>query len=75
GFTEREVKEILAYYDLADKYEEVRQWYDGYQFSSQEIYNPWSIINYADTALLDRDAFPKPYWSNTSSNSIIPELV
>ena len=75
GFTEREVKEILAYYDLADKYEEVRQWYDGYQFSSQEIYNPWSIINYVDTALLDRDAFPKPYWSNTSSNSIIRELV
>lgn len=40
-----------------------------------EIYNPWSILNYIKTAIVDRDVFPKPYWSNTSSNSIIREMV
>lgn len=75
GFTEEEVKKLLSYYELDDKYEEVRQWYDGYQFGGRDIYNPWSIINYVDTARLDRNAFPRPYWSNTSSNSIIRELV
>lgn len=44
-------------------------------FVEPEVYNPWSIINYVDAALSDRNAFPKPYWSNTLSNSIVRELV
>lgn len=75
GFTVAEVKDICSYYSLDDKYLEVREWYDGYYFGRYEIYNPWSIINYIDTAYLERGAFPRPYWSNTSSNSIIRELV
>ncbi|MCQ4637876.1 ATP-binding protein [Anaerovorax odorimutans] len=75
GFTEEEVREMLSYYELGDKYEELKEWYDGYRFGDLEIYNPWSIINYVKTATADYDAFPKPYWSNTSSNSIIRELV
>ena len=75
GFTESEVEEMLAYYDLQEELPEVKRWYDGYLFNDIEIYNPWSIINY----VYDRDRkitkFALPYWSNTSSNSIIREMV
>ena len=75
GFTESEVEEMLAYYNLQEELTEVKRWYDGYLFNDIEIYNPWSIINY----VYDRDRkitqFALPYWSNTSSNSIIREMV
>ena len=75
GFTEAEVQEMLAYYDLSAKLPEVKEWYDGYLFNQIEIYNPWSIINF----VYDRDRkitqFALPYWSNSSSNSIIREMV
>ncbi len=75
GFTDADVKEMLGYYRLDDKFDELKLWYDGYQFGEVEIYNPWSILNYVDTALVNHDALPEPYWSNTSSNSIVRELV
>lgn len=75
GFTEEEVKEMLKVYEIEQKMEEARRWYDGYRFGDMEVYNPWSIINYVETAVSDIHAFPRPYWSNTSSNSIIRELV
>lgn len=75
GFTEDEMEKMTSYYGLEEKLNEIKDWYDGYRFGSHEIYNPWSITNYLKVALTDRDAFPKPYWSNTSSNSIIRELV
>ena len=75
GFTESEVEAMLAYYNLQEELPEVKRWYDGYLFNDIEIYNPWSIINY----VYDRDhkitQFALPYWSNTSSNSIIREMV
>lgn len=75
GFTQREVEQMLIDYDLSDKIGEVKEWYDGYLFGETEVYNPWSVINYVDTAVENTVAFPKPYWSNTSSNSIIRELI
>lgn len=75
GFTEEEVKELLSFYQLDDKFDEVKNWYDGYRFGKTEIYNPWSIINYVNAAMTDSQAYPRPYWSNTSSNSIIKELI
>ena len=75
GFTEEEVGELLSTYGLVDKMDEVKDWYDGYRFGKRDVYNPWSIISYVDAALADRDTPPRPYWSNTSSNSIIRELV
>ena len=75
GFTESEVEAMLAYYNLQEELQEVKRWYDGYLFNDIEIYNPWSIINY----VYDRDRkitkFALPYWSNSSSNSIIREMV
>ena len=75
GFNTEEVRKMLEYYSLSDKYPELKQWYDGYLFGKEEIYNPWSILNYVKNGLADSDAFPKPYWSNTSSNSIIREMI
>ena len=75
GFTEEEVKAMLAYYALDEKIDEVKKWYDGYLYSGIEIYNPWSIINYVYDRSRGITQFPLPYWSNTSSNSIIRELV
>ncbi len=75
GFTPEEVKDMLDYYEMGSLYAEVRQWYDGYQFDQSEIYNPWSIINYVEDHRLSPRAMVKPYWSNTSSNSIIKEII
>lgn len=75
GFTEKEVYDMLVYYNLENHFGDIKQWYDGYRFDDKEIYNPWSIINYVHDLELQPETFPKPYWSNTSSNSIIRELV
>ena len=75
GFTESEVEEMLAYYNLQEELPEVKQWYDGYLFNDIEIYNPWSIVNYVYDHDRKITQFALPYWSNSSSNSIIREMV
>ena len=75
GFTAEEVETCLAYYGLMEKYPELKDWYDGYRFGSSEIYNPWSILNYIKMGIADVQALPRPYWSNTSSNAFVRELV
>lgn len=75
GFTEPEVKELLDYYGLSEQMPAMKEWYDGYQFGTVEIYNPWSALSFVSDLLEDKHAFPKPYWSNTSSNSIIKTLI
>lgn len=75
GFTQPEVEQLLEAYGISNKKDEVRRWYDGYVFGKTEVYNPWSVLNYTKTAAVDKNAFPKPYWANTSSNSIVRELV
>lgn len=75
GFTTEEVEAMLDYYEVGEKKDEVKHWYNGYLFGQTEVYNPWSIINYIHTARANINAFPKPYWSNTSSNSIVKELI
>ena len=75
GFTEDEVKAMLTYYDLAAELPEVKRWYDGYLFNETEIYNPWSILKYVNDRKDKVTKFALPYWSNTSSNSIIREMV
>ena len=75
GFTEDEVKAMLAYYDLAAELPEVKRWYDGYLFNETEIYNPWSILKDVNDRKDKVTKFALPYWSNTSSNSIVREMV
>ena len=75
GFTEEEASALLMYYGLQERMADMRKWYDGYNFGKTEIYNPWSVLSFASDLLEDREAFPKPYWSNTSSNDIIRNLI
>lgn len=75
GFIDREVKNLLSYYGLSEKYDVVKEWYDGYFFGNMEVYCPWDVINYCDALLADPDAQPQNYWSNTSSNDIVRNLI
>lgn len=75
GFTDEEVREMLKYYGLSERYGEVKDWYDGYQFGNVEVYCPWDVINHCDTLLADPEAPPKNYWSNTSSNETVRRLI
>ena len=75
GFTQNEVDGFLEDYDIAQRRDELKNWYDGYLFGNTEVYNPWSVINYIYDVFHKNTEFPKPYWSNTSSNSIVRELI
>lgn len=66
---------MLAYYQIEEEHDEIKNWYDGYLFGNAEVYNPWSAINYVESMAMESYPFPRPYWSNTSSNSIVRELV
>ncbi len=75
GFTVQETMQMLEDYGIESKTPEVKEWYDGYIFGETEIYNPWSITNYVDGIVNENKKFPEPYWSNTSSNQIIRDLI
>ncbi len=75
GFTQNEVDTFLNAYGIAKRNNEVKSWYDGYLFGNTDVYNPWSVINYVKDIVYHNTEFPKPYWSNTSSNSIVRELI
>lgn len=70
GFTDDEVKQICVDYGHPEKFEEAKDWYDGYRFGDADIYNPWSILNY-----IQGNFTPKPYWVNTSNNNIIDDMI
>jgi hypothetical protein len=68
GFTEPEVKQILTDFDVTTPYNEIKKWYNGYKFgNTSDIYNPWSILNYA----YEYKSGFKPFWVNTSSDELI----
>ena len=75
GFTPDEITDILKYYKLEDKSNEIKDWYDGYLFSDTQIYNPWSTINHIKNLTVNPNYPCKPYWSNTSSNEIVKRLI
>ena len=75
GFTPDEITDILKYYKLEDKANEIKEWYDGYLFSDTQIYNPWSTINHIKNLTVNPNYPCKPYWSNTSSNEIVKRLI
>ncbi len=75
GFQPWEVEKMLKDYGLEQHLELVTEWYDGYLFGKANVYNPWSVINYVAEVASGGTVFPRPYWSNTSSNSIVRDLV
>ncbi|HCB92193.1 MAG TPA: hypothetical protein DEP57_00020 [Selenomonas sp.] len=70
GFTENEVRTMAESLGRADRMGEIKHWYDGYAFSNQDIYNPWSVINY-----FQQGCQPQVFWLNTSGNAIIGEMM
>lgn len=75
GFTDEEVESLLAYYGFTDKHDIVREWYDGYRFGKSNVYCPWDVINYIQTLRSDTEAMPELYWSNTSSNGLLYDMI
>lgn len=70
GFTSQEVHDMLRYYHILDKEAELKDWYNGYLFGKEEIYNPWSVINY-----VSRRCIPQAYWVNTGKNEILDDVL
>ncbi|MFG6356309.1 MAG: ATP-binding protein [Acetatifactor sp.] len=75
GFTDGEVKAMLDYYGLGDKFDTVKAWYDGYRFGDADVYCPWDVINYCAELRADPEAFPMAYWINTSGNDIVRSFI
>ncbi len=75
GFTESEVLQMMEYYGVESRFSTMKEWYDGYMFGDSQVYNPWSVINFMYDLYAKIDAFPRPYWINTSSNDIIKDLI
>ena len=75
GFTDEEVKKMLADYGLEDHYDETRAWYDGYRFGEQDVYCPWDVLNYVYALRFNPQAQPKAYWINTSGNDMVRRLI
>lgn len=75
GFTELEVKKLLKDYNLSEKMDEVKEWYDGYQFGNREIYNPWSTLIYVKNITQDVSFKPISFWANTSGNDIVVKYI
>ncbi len=75
GFTDDEVKEMLEYYELCEKYDLIKEWYDGYCFGDTDVYCPWDVISYVNKLLVKRNWQPQNYWANTSSNEVLKRLL
>lgn len=75
GFTELEVKQLLKAYNLSEKMDEVKEWYDGYQFGNKEIYNPWSTLMYVKNITQDVSFKPLSFWANTSGNDLVVKYI
>ena len=75
GFTTEEVKELLRYYDLEEKYDIMKEWYDGYRFGQIDVYCPWDVINQCDKFSEAKDAPMEAHWENSSSNTIVQDIL
>lgn len=75
GFTDAEVRQMLAYYGFMDRYDAIKEWYDGYHFGTFDIYCPWDVVSYCHALKMHPEVTPQNYWVNTSGNDIIRRFV
>ena len=75
GFTDDEVRKLLTDYDRAERYPDVKEWYDGYHFGNTDIYCPWDVINFAKKLVFDTSARPSAFWINSSGNDMVKRFV
>lgn len=75
GFSDAEVRAMLDYYGLEDRFDLIKEWYDGYRFGEADVYCPWDVINYTDQLRSEPDAHPRAFWINSSGNAILRTLL
>ena len=75
GFNDEEVKELLAYYHVENRFDETKEWYDGYRFGNADVYCPWDVVNHVDRIKSDPNARPEAYWINTSGNDLVKRFI
>ena len=75
GFTDSEVEELLASYNLDSHFTEIKEWYDGYHFGNADVYCPWDVINYVDLLRFEPTAKPQDFWSNSSGNALVRSFI
>ena len=75
GFTDSEVDELLAAYNLDSHFTEIKEWYDGYHFGNADVYCPWDVINYMDLLRFEPTAKPQDFWSNSSGNALVRSFI
>lgn len=75
GFSDIDVRRLLVYYDCEEKYQSVKEWYDGYHFGNADVYCPWDVINYVNLIRSEPGAIPQAFWINTSGNDIIKHFL
>ena len=75
GFTDAEVKQLLADYALEQQFDEIKEWYDGYRFGDVDVYCPWDVVNHVDLLRAKPDARPQAFWINTSGNDMVKRFV
>lgn len=75
GFTDTEVQNMLEYYGFMERYDIIKEWYDGYRFSGLDIYCPWDVVSYCHAVKMNPSVKPQNYWVNTSSNDIIRTFI
>ena len=71
GFSPMEISTLLQDYHFSEYQKDIKDWYDGYRFGKQDIYNPWSVLMYMDQLLNTSRKTPVSFWANTSGNDII----
>lgn len=75
GFTDNEVRDMCDYYKMPQKYEVMKDWYNGYLFGNTNVYNPWSLVLQVSDFSTNLDAFPVSHWANSSSNTIVRRMI
>lgn len=75
GFTDEDVRQLLAAYQMDGYFDEITEWYDGYRFGAVDVYCPWDVINHVDRLCGEPGAKPQAYWINTSGNEMVKRFV
>ncbi len=75
GFTDCEVREMMRYYGVEERFGDVKEWYDGYRFGAVDVYCPWDVINQCDKMRVKKDSPMESHWENSSSNALIKDMI
>ena len=75
GFMQNEIDILLEKYDVLEYRNNMKEWYDGYQFGGCDVYNPWSVLMYMDRLTNSNNKSPESFWANTSGNDVIYRFI